>query len=67
MKSTAMISTIAVSLFASGCAVSISWTVGAGAAAGPQTTAASDHLDPDAIRAVGEAGGAAARAAVGLP
>jgi len=50
-----------------GCAASITWTIGAGAAAAPGTTAASDHLDADAIRAVGEAGGAAARAAVGLP
>jgi len=49
-----------------GCAASITWTIGAGAAAAPGTTAASEHLDADAIRAVGEAGGAAARAAVGL-
>lgn len=54
---------------ATGCAssVSASWTIARGAAATGAcgaTEAESDHLDPAAVRAIGEAAGASAAAAI---
>lgn len=55
---------LAVALALPGCAVSVAWTIGPASSAGPETIASGEHLDPEALEALGEAAGSAVRGAL---